>query len=50
MPGKIRTAQSVSLDIPAASQPGLHNRWHPDSEFDETSLELADVSQCMFKD
>ncbi|KAM0451201.1 hypothetical protein ACHAPV_010045 [Trichoderma viride] len=30
MPGKIRTAQPVSLDIPAASQPGLHNRWHPD--------------------
>ncbi|UKZ83143.1 hypothetical protein TrVFT333_010948 [Trichoderma virens FT-333] len=30
MPGKIRTAQTVSLDIPAAEQPALHNRWHPD--------------------
>ncbi|POR31381.1 Chondroitinase-AC [Tolypocladium paradoxum] len=30
MPGKIRTAQSVSLDTPASEQPYLHNRWHPD--------------------
>ncbi|KAK2606009.1 hypothetical protein QQS21_003526 [Conoideocrella luteorostrata] len=30
MPGKIRTAQSVSFDVSAAEQPGLHNRWHPD--------------------
>ncbi|KAM4066186.1 acetamidase/Formamidase family protein [Hirsutella rhossiliensis] len=30
MPGKIRTAQSVSFDVPASEQPYLHNRWHPD--------------------
>ncbi|KAG8405095.1 hypothetical protein J3459_022233 [Metarhizium acridum] len=30
MPGKIRTAQKVSFDVPAGEQPGLHNRWHPD--------------------
>ncbi|TWU78499.1 hypothetical protein ED733_008978 [Metarhizium rileyi] len=30
MPGKIRTAQTVSFDVPAGEQPGLHNRWHPD--------------------
>ncbi|KAF4950810.1 hypothetical protein FGADI_7943 [Fusarium gaditjirri] len=30
MPGKIRTAQSVSFDKPASEQPHLHNRWHPD--------------------
>ncbi|KAG8405080.1 hypothetical protein J3459_022256 [Metarhizium acridum] len=29
MPGKIRTAQKVSFDVPAGEQPGLHNRWHP---------------------
>jgi len=28
---KIRTIQSVSLDVPASEQPNLHNRWHPDS-------------------
>lgn len=33
MPGKIRTAQTVSFDKPASEQPGLHNRWHPDSQF-----------------
>ncbi|GJN76383.1 formamidase [Purpureocillium lilacinum] len=27
---KIRTIQSVSLDVPASEQPNLHNRWHPD--------------------
>lgn len=32
MPGKIRTLHSVSLEVPAAQQPGLHNRWHPDGE------------------
>ncbi|KAF2807986.1 Acetamidase/Formamidase [Mytilinidion resinicola] len=26
----LRTAAKVSLDIPAAEQPCLHNRWHPD--------------------
>ncbi|CAF3621668.1 hypothetical protein SNK03_010410 [Fusarium graminearum] len=30
MSRKIRTAQSVSFDIPAAEQPHLHNRWHPE--------------------
>ncbi|RDA86065.1 hypothetical protein CP532_1273 [Ophiocordyceps camponoti-leonardi (nom. inval.)] len=30
MPGKIRTIQSVSFDVPASEQPYLHNRWHPD--------------------
>lgn len=30
MSSRIRTAQSVSFDVPAADQPGLHNRWHPE--------------------
>ncbi|KAM5341173.1 hypothetical protein ACJ41O_015282 [Fusarium nematophilum] len=30
MSRKIRTAQSVSFDIPASEQPYLHNRWHPE--------------------
>lgn len=28
---KIRNAQAVSFDVPAAEQPCFHNRWHPDS-------------------
>lgn len=30
MPRRIRTAQSVSFDIPASEQPHIHNRWHPE--------------------
>ncbi|KAK5057500.1 hypothetical protein LTR84_011500 [Exophiala bonariae] len=33
MPGPIRTALKVDLDKPAADQPQLHNRWHPDVPF-----------------
>jgi len=33
MPGEIRTALKVDLDKPAAEQPYLHNRWHPDVPF-----------------
>ncbi|PHH67415.1 hypothetical protein CDD81_25 [Ophiocordyceps australis] len=30
MPGQIRVAQKVSLEVDAAKQKHLHNRWHPD--------------------
>ncbi|GKU08980.1 unnamed protein product, partial [Fusarium langsethiae] len=33
MSRKIRTAQSVSFDIPASEQPYLHNRWHPEGTY-----------------
>ncbi|KAJ9150943.1 hypothetical protein NKR19_g5113 [Coniochaeta hoffmannii] len=29
----IRTVGKVSLEMPADTQPGLHNRWHPDIPF-----------------
>ncbi|KAL9639435.1 MAG: hypothetical protein Q9204_001094 [Flavoplaca sp. TL-2023a] len=33
---EIRTALKVDLKRPAADQPGLHNRWHPDIPFNGT--------------
>jgi acetamidase/formamidase len=33
---EIRNICEVSLDIPAAKQTKLHNRWHPDIPFAET--------------
>ncbi|KAI4255287.1 MAG: hypothetical protein L6R42_006815 [Xanthoria sp. 1 TBL-2021] len=33
---EIRTALKVDLKKPAADQPGLHNRWHPDIPFNGT--------------
>ncbi|KOS21979.1 putative formamidase [Escovopsis weberi] len=30
MVGTIRTAQTVSFDVPGLEQPYLHNRWHPE--------------------
>ncbi|KAG7009157.1 hypothetical protein G7Y79_00003g010250 [Physcia stellaris] len=33
---EIRTAMKVDLKKPAAEQPGLHNRWHPDVPFNGT--------------
>ncbi|KAI4207920.1 MAG: hypothetical protein LQ346_000257 [Caloplaca aetnensis] len=33
---EIRTALKVDLKKPAAEQPGLHNRWHPDVPFNGT--------------
>ncbi|KAL8713879.1 MAG: hypothetical protein Q9220_002025 [cf. Caloplaca sp. 1 TL-2023] len=33
---EIRTALKVDLKKPAAEQPGLHNRWHPDIPFNGT--------------
>ncbi|KKY18746.1 putative formamidase [Phaeomoniella chlamydospora] len=33
MPGEVRTAVKVDLNKPAAEQPQLHNRWHPDIPF-----------------
>ncbi|KAI9801634.1 MAG: hypothetical protein M1833_002316 [Piccolia ochrophora] len=33
---EIRTAVTIDFDKPAAEQPGLHNRWHPDIPFTGT--------------